>query len=142
MKKYVGHLSARMLIPENAWSTTWASAQPVPAHRQKRLFDDTREAEKVLHFLSSRKLGQVARLLLPSLTHAALYTLNLQKQEALPNLPDVAQSILNKLQYVTKPLHQKLQLYEVKIHFIKCLYRYIYDIYFSFSFSFSFSSSF
>ncbi|XP_014601093.1 PREDICTED: rab3 GTPase-activating protein catalytic subunit isoform X1 [Polistes canadensis] len=107
-----GHLSPRMLIPENAWSTTWASAQPVPAHRQKRLFDDTREAEKVLHFLSSRRLGQVARLLLPSLTHAALYTLNLQKQEALPNLPDVAQSILNKLQYVTKPLHQKLQLYE------------------------------
>ncbi|XP_020283116.1 rab3 GTPase-activating protein catalytic subunit [Pseudomyrmex gracilis] len=107
-----GHLSARMMIPDNPWSTTWASAQPVPAHRQKRLFDDTREAEKVLHYLCSQRVGQIAQLLLPNLTHAALYTLSLQKQEALPNLPDVAQSILNKLQIATKPIHQKLQLYE------------------------------
>ncbi|KAL0101813.1 hypothetical protein PUN28_019150 [Cardiocondyla obscurior] len=101
-----------MMIPDNPWSTTWASAQPVPAHRQKRLFDDTREAEKALHYLYSKRISQVAQLLLPSLTHAALYTLSLQKQEALPSLPDVAQSILNKLQYATKPIHQKLQLYE------------------------------
>ncbi|EGI65936.1 Rab3 GTPase-activating protein catalytic subunit, partial [Acromyrmex echinatior] len=107
-----GHLSPRMMITDNPWSTTWASAQPVPAHRQKRLFDDTREAEKALHYLCSKRIGQVAQLLLPTLTHAALYTLSLQKQEALPSLPDVAQSILNKLQYATKPIHQKLQLYE------------------------------
>ncbi|XP_076749790.1 RAB3 GTPase activating protein subunit 1 [Xylocopa sonorina] len=107
-----GHLSARMLIPNNPWSTTWNSAQPVPAHRQKRLFDDTREAEKALHFLNSKRIGQIAQLLLPALTHAALYTLSEQKQDALPNLPDVALSILNKLQYATKPLHQKLHVYE------------------------------
>jgi len=101
------------MITDNPWSTTWTSAQPVPAHRQKRLFDDTREAEKALHYLCSKRIGQVAQLLLPTLTHAALYTLGLQKQEALPSLPDVAQSILNKLQYATKPIHQKLQLYEV-----------------------------
>ncbi|XP_015600324.1 rab3 GTPase-activating protein catalytic subunit [Cephus cinctus] len=107
-----GHLSPRMMIPNNPWSRAWSSAQPVPAHRQKRLFDDTREAEKVIHYLVSQRLGQVAQLLLPSLTHAALYTLSLQEQEALPNLPDVTQSILNKLQFATKPIHQKLQLYE------------------------------
>ncbi|KAL6427603.1 hypothetical protein ACFW04_008819 [Cataglyphis niger] len=107
-----GHLSPRMMIPDNPWSTTWASAQPVPAHRQKRLFDDTREAEKVLHYLCSKRIGQVAQLLLPCLTHAALHTLSLQKQEALPSLPDVAQSILNKLQFATKPIYQKLKLYE------------------------------
>ncbi|XP_076642287.1 RAB3 GTPase activating protein subunit 1 [Halictus rubicundus] len=107
-----GHLSARMLIPNNPWSSTWSSAQPVPAHRQKRLFDDTREAEKALCFLSSKRLGQVAQLLLPPLTHAALYTLSQQKQDALPNLPDVTHSILNKLQYATKPIHQKLHIYE------------------------------
>ncbi|XP_053989291.1 rab3 GTPase-activating protein catalytic subunit isoform X1 [Hylaeus volcanicus] len=107
-----GHLSARMLIPNNPWSTTWSSAQQVPAHRQKRLFDDTREAEKALHYLSSKRIGQVAQLLLPALTHASLYTLSQQKQDALPNLPDVAQSIQNKLQYATKPLHQKIHIYE------------------------------
>ena len=108
-----GHLSARMLIPNNPWSTTWNSALPVPAHRQKRLFDDTREAEKALHFLSTKRTGQIAQLLLPVLTHAALYTLNEQKQDALPHLPDVALGILNKLQYATKPIHQKLHIYEV-----------------------------
>ncbi|KYM94324.1 PREDICTED: rab3 GTPase-activating protein catalytic subunit isoform X1 [Cyphomyrmex costatus] len=107
-----GHLSQRMMIPDNPWSTTWASAQPVPAHRQKRLFDDTREAEKALHYLCSKRIGQIAQLLLPALTHAALYTLSSQKQEALPSLPDVAQSILNKLQHATKPIYQKLQIYE------------------------------
>ncbi|XP_078043927.1 RAB3 GTPase activating protein subunit 1 isoform X2 [Augochlora pura] len=107
-----GHLSPRMLIPDNPWSSTWSSAQPVPAHRQKRLFDDTREAEKALYFLSSKRLGEVAQLLLPALTHAALYTLSQQKQDALPNLSEVTQSILNKLQYATKPIHQKLHIYE------------------------------
>ncbi|XP_076667332.1 RAB3 GTPase activating protein subunit 1 isoform X2 [Andrena cerasifolii] len=107
-----GHLSDRMLIPNNPWTTTWSSAQPVPAHRQKRLFDDTREAEKTLHFLNSKNIGEVAQLLLPTLTHAALYTLRQQKQDALPHLPAVTLSILNKLQYATKPIHQKLHIYE------------------------------
>jgi hypothetical protein len=42
-----GHLSQRMKIPGNVWFEAWQSAKPVPAHRQKRLFDDTKEAEKV-----------------------------------------------------------------------------------------------
>ncbi|KAL6266273.1 hypothetical protein P5V15_003133 [Pogonomyrmex californicus] len=107
-----GSLSPRMMIPDNPWSTTWASAQPVPAHRQKRLFDDTREAEKVLHYLCSKRIGQIAQLLLPTLMHAAVYTLSSQKQEALPNLPNAAQTMLDVLQHVTKPIHQKLRLYE------------------------------
>ncbi|XP_066597838.1 rab3 GTPase-activating protein catalytic subunit [Prorops nasuta] len=107
-----GHLSPRMMIPDNPWSATWKSAQPVPAHRQKRLFDDTREAEKAIHYLTSKTVGEIAKLLLPCLTHVALYTLSLQKQEALPSLPDVTQKILNTLQFVSKPINQKLHLYE------------------------------
>lgn len=117
----IGHLSPRMMIPDNPWSTTWTSAQPVSAHRQKRLFDDTREAEKVLHYLCSKRIGQVAQLLLPTLTHAALFTLSSQKQEALSSLSEVAQSILNRLQYATKPIHQKLQLYEVHFRHISII---------------------
>ncbi|XP_058804801.1 rab3 GTPase-activating protein catalytic subunit [Phymastichus coffea] len=107
-----GRLSQRMLIANNPWSSTWESAQPVPAHRQKRLFDDTREAEKALHYLASRRIGQVSQLLLPVLAHAALATLREQKVEAMPNLLDVVQSIHNRLQYATKPISQKLQVYE------------------------------
>ncbi|XP_015108534.1 rab3 GTPase-activating protein catalytic subunit isoform X2 [Diachasma alloeum] len=107
-----GYLSPRMKLENNPWATTWASAQPVPAHRQKRLFDDTREAEKAIHYLASKRLGEIAQLLLPTLTHAALFTLNQQKTDSLPNLPDVTLGILNKLQYATKPIQQKMQLYE------------------------------
>ena len=41
-------MSVRMRIPGNIWLETWQTAKPVPARRQKRLFDDTKEAEKVL----------------------------------------------------------------------------------------------
>lgn len=44
-----GQLSARMLIPGNMWSDVWTNSKPVSARRQKRLFDDTKEAEKVAH---------------------------------------------------------------------------------------------
>ncbi|MGH0139672.1 UNVERIFIED_CONTAM: hypothetical protein FKN15_069910, partial [Acipenser sinensis] len=41
-----GELSARMKIPGNMWVEAWETAKPAPARRQRRLFDDTREAEK------------------------------------------------------------------------------------------------
>ena len=44
-----GHLSLRMRIPGNMWVEVWQSARSVPVRRQKRLFDETKEAEKVPH---------------------------------------------------------------------------------------------
>lgn len=46
-----GQLSARMKIPGNMWVEAWETARVTPARRQKRLFDDTKEAEKVLFAL-------------------------------------------------------------------------------------------
>lgn len=43
-----GTLSARMKIPGNMWVEAWDTARVTPARRQKRLFDDTKEAEKVM----------------------------------------------------------------------------------------------
>ena len=37
-----------MRIPGNMWVEVWQSARSVPVRRQKRLFDETKEAEKVL----------------------------------------------------------------------------------------------
>ena len=42
-----GRLSERMSHPENTWIKIWESVEPLPALRQKPLFDDTREGEKV-----------------------------------------------------------------------------------------------
>ena len=36
-----------MKIAENVWIETWQNAMPIPVRRQKRLFDDTKEAENV-----------------------------------------------------------------------------------------------
>jgi hypothetical protein len=47
-----GELSPRMKLPGNLWLEVWSSANPVPARRQRRLFDDTKEAEKVFALLT------------------------------------------------------------------------------------------
>ena len=73
-----GHLSERMMIPGNTWQTVWNSARPVPARRQKRLFDDTKEAEKVLHFFESQTLGSIVQLTLAPLFLSSL--IKLQKE--------------------------------------------------------------
>lgn len=47
-----GELSARMKIPGNMWVEAWETARVTPARRQRRLFDDTKEAEKVIFLLT------------------------------------------------------------------------------------------
>lgn len=68
----LGSLSQRMQIPGNMWVEVWQSAKPVPVRRQKRLFDDTKEAEKVLHFLAALKPSDVVMRLMPMVIHAAI----------------------------------------------------------------------
>ena len=58
-------LSGRMRCEGNMWASLWEQARSVPARRQKRLFDDTREAEKVVQWLASLSPGDAAQLLLP-----------------------------------------------------------------------------
>ena len=45
----------------------WESAGSVPARRQRRLFDDTKEAEKVMSLLTSLTPGDMANMLNPTL---------------------------------------------------------------------------
>ena len=64
-----------MRQPGSLWSEVWSGAEPVPAHRQKKLFDDTREAEKVLHYLAGLKTAELGLLVLPVLIHCAIHAL-------------------------------------------------------------------
>jgi Rab3 GTPase-activating protein catalytic subunit len=87
-----GHLSDRMLIPDNTWQMVWKSAKPVPARRQKRLFDDTKETEKVLHFLESQTLGSIGELTIVPLFHSALLKLQCEAgnvNDFIPNFKDM-----------------------------------------------------
>ncbi|RXG59762.1 Rab3 GTPase-activating protein catalytic subunit [Armadillidium vulgare] len=105
-----GHLSSRMLIPGNLWKEVWDNAKPVPARRQKRLFDDTREAEKVLQWFYNLPPGQVCLELLPVVMHASLcrvaeepvlYTLTAVKDEILPT-PQHDQTLAAQLELICK----------------------------------------
>ncbi|CAF0883999.1 unnamed protein product [Brachionus calyciflorus] len=72
IKKY--ELSHRMKIPGNMWVDVWNNAKPVPVRRQKRLFDDTKEAEKIFEWLNSLSIGQIVEQTLPILFYSAIYT--------------------------------------------------------------------
>ncbi|XP_030383512.1 rab3 GTPase-activating protein catalytic subunit [Scaptodrosophila lebanonensis] len=65
-------LSVRMTTPGNTWQTVWQQAQPVPVARQKRLFDDTNEALKVLQFLETRNMSEIYALTVIPLLHSAI----------------------------------------------------------------------
>ncbi|XP_027273560.1 rab3 GTPase-activating protein catalytic subunit isoform X1 [Cricetulus griseus] len=98
-----GELSARMKIPSNMWVEAWETAKPIPARRQRRLFDDTREAEKVLHYLAMQKPADLARHLLPCVIHAAV--LKVKEEEILENIPSVKKIIKQIIAHSSKVLH-------------------------------------
>lgn len=54
-----------MEIPGNMWIEIWETAKPIPAYKQKRLFDEVKEGEKILFYLETRTPQEVLQLLLP-----------------------------------------------------------------------------
>ncbi|XP_041671566.1 rab3 GTPase-activating protein catalytic subunit isoform X2 [Cheilinus undulatus] len=98
-----GELSARMKIPGNMWVEAWETARVTPARRQRRLFDDTKEAEKVLHYLAMLKPADVTRHLLPCILHSAI--LKLKDEESIEDIPSVKKSIRQATSQASKLLH-------------------------------------
>uniref|UniRef100_A0A8C5R4K0 Rab3 GTPase-activating protein catalytic subunit n=1 Tax=Leptobrachium leishanense TaxID=445787 RepID=A0A8C5R4K0_9ANUR len=97
-----GELSQRMKIPNNMWVEAWETAKPTPARRQRRLFDDTKEAEKVLHYLAVQKPADLTRHLLPCVVHAAL--LKVKEEETEESIPSVKQTIKQIISHSSKVL--------------------------------------
>ncbi|XP_052673604.1 rab3 GTPase-activating protein catalytic subunit-like isoform X1 [Crassostrea angulata] len=108
----IGHLSTRMQIPGNIWSEAWQSAKPVPARRQKRLFDDTKEAEKVLHFLSAMKPADVVVHLLPLLLHSSIVNIISNEDSDVPKVKEMIEHLISKSSMVTRTPHQDVRRYE------------------------------
>lgn len=102
-KMVKGELSARMKIPSNMWVEAWETARATPARRQRRLFDDTKEAEKVLHYLAMQKPADLTRHLLPCILHAAI--LKLKEEESVEDIPSVKKTIQQATSQASKLLH-------------------------------------
>ncbi|XP_056611147.1 rab3 GTPase-activating protein catalytic subunit isoform X2 [Triplophysa dalaica] len=99
-----GDLSARMKIPGNMWAEAWDTAKATPARRQKRLFDDTKEAEKVLHYLAVQKPSDLMRHLLPCVLHASI--LKIKDEESTEDIPSVPKTLQQVTAQASKLLHQ------------------------------------
>uniref|UniRef100_A0A8B9KJQ6 Rab3 GTPase-activating protein catalytic subunit n=1 Tax=Astyanax mexicanus TaxID=7994 RepID=A0A8B9KJQ6_ASTMX len=97
-----GNLSARMQIPGNMWVEAWETAKATPARRQKRLFDDTKEAERVLHYLAVQKAADLTRHLLPCALHAAV--LKVKEEESVEDIPSVRKAIQQVTSHASKLL--------------------------------------
>lgn len=93
----------------------WAAAKPVPARRQKRLFDDTREAEKVLHYLEAKQPREVATFLVATATHAAVATLAHHTAPVeVPGLDAVVRHIAAKTEQLSRAPTVDPRRYEVR----------------------------
>nr|XP_046232615.1 rab3 GTPase-activating protein catalytic subunit isoform X2 [Scatophagus argus] len=114
-----GELSARMKIPGNMWVEAWETARAIPARRQRRLFDDTKEAEKVLHYLAMQKPADLARHLLPCILHAAI--LKLKEEESVEGIPSVKKNIHQATCQATKLLQPPIHDYKKIEDFINQL---------------------
>ncbi|CAB0004531.1 unnamed protein product, partial [Nesidiocoris tenuis] len=98
-----GELSARMQLPGNTWLEVWGTARGVPAKRQKRLFDDTAEGEKALHFIESRSPAAAATSLLPVLMQAGLKRLEEEAASVLlPSLHLTIAHITKKIEVLSR----------------------------------------
>ncbi|KAK6194420.1 hypothetical protein SNE40_000056 [Patella caerulea] len=118
-KVKTGTLSPRMKIPGNMWVEVWQSAKPIPARRQRRLFDDTKEAEKVLHFLASMKPGQVVLHMMPMLIHAAIVKVIENEDQDTENLKVLLDQIMNKAAKVTRSPLMDARKYEDLVRMIE-----------------------
>lgn len=74
-------LSRRMEDTNSVWKILWSQAKTVPIHRQKRLFNYTKEAEQILQSFERITVSQLVELLTPILIKAtALRLLELRAQ--------------------------------------------------------------
>ncbi len=120
--RLVGRLSGRMQAQGNLWQEMWRAAKPIVAWRQKRLFDDTKEAEKILHTFSALRPAQIATMLLPAVFHASIHRL----LEELPSATELPDAITNCRAAIAKVLqiarHSPLDVVQYGVrHFINIL---------------------
>ncbi|KAI5742807.1 hypothetical protein M8J77_011505 [Diaphorina citri] len=108
-----GSLSARMLLPGNTWREVWEAAKPVPARRQRRLFNDTKEAEKILHLFECQSPGSVAVLLVPALIHGAVSRLlEAIHSVPVPSLGRMASHLIKRVEFATRCSDLELKRYQ------------------------------
>ncbi|XP_057303709.1 rab3 GTPase-activating protein catalytic subunit-like isoform X2 [Hydractinia symbiolongicarpus] len=105
-----GHLSLRMRVPGNIWKETWNTTKRAPARLQKRLFDDTKEAEKVLHFFTSLTPSEVALHLFPVVVQSGV--IRICEEDDSVEIPSLIDNIIKDTSKLYSPSPGNFKLME------------------------------
>ena len=108
-------LSHRMKIPGNVWVEIWNTAKPVCVRKQKRLFDDTKEAEKIFEWLSSLSIGQIVELLMPMLLYSIIWQLLVESADILLEFENNLEVFIDKCIKISRE-KSEFQKYKVSIY--------------------------
>lgn len=122
-----------MEIPGNTWQEVWEVARPSPAKWQKRLFNDTREAEKILDYLERKTPSEFVKLLLPVFSVCVLQKLLDEMTDELPGLNDVVTKLIKKAEWFSRMSTIDEESYKVSYlsclcvrHHMNCIFIYIF----------------
>ena len=111
-----------MEIPGNTWIEVWEVARPVPAKWQKRLFNDTREAEKVLDYLERKTPSEFIQLLLPIMIVCVIHKLLEEDTGELPGVEEILLKLIKKVERLGRTPNVSSESYKVEKYFFFFLY--------------------
>lgn len=97
-----GELSDRMKLPGNLWQENWRMVRPIPASRQNRLFNETKEVEQILQYFSTIKLKDLIDLLLPVVIVQTIEVLIRESSECTYSIKERLESVLSEFLYASK----------------------------------------
>ncbi|UJR36425.1 hypothetical protein I4U23_029148 [Adineta vaga] len=118
-------LSPRMQLPDNLWTEVWQQARPIPVRRQKRLFDDGKEAEKILQKLSTITPGEVLEQLIPVLLHTVYDRITEDNMEE-SNVSALVETLHTKAIHIIKGKDErKMKLQQDYIEYLTVIEQYI-----------------
>lgn len=95
-------------VPGNLWVEAWREAGFTPARRQKRLFDETAEAEKVFRYLDELTPGQLCFALLPNVLAESLRELHraYDPDRGPSDLPALLEALLERAGRATRSMDE------------------------------------
>nr|CAD2167108.1 unnamed protein product [Meloidogyne enterolobii] len=97
-----GELSERMKLPGNLWQENWRMVRPIPASKQNRLFNETKEVEQILQYFSTIKLKDLIDLLLPVVIVQTIEVLIRESSECTYSIKERLESVLSEFLYASK----------------------------------------
>uniref|UniRef100_A0AC35U3N6 Rab3 GTPase-activating protein catalytic subunit n=1 Tax=Rhabditophanes sp. KR3021 TaxID=114890 RepID=A0AC35U3N6_9BILA len=100
----IGKLSDRMTGESNLWQLTWNNCKPIPVSQQPRLFNDTKEALKILDSFERISLKELSAYILPVAFTSAINSIVISSENA---YDAIEEDVFKMCRSLTKITYQK-----------------------------------